>query len=173
MNETKTAENWFARRAKEMAKKDIIPPSERAGNIVGVAISFLILLYFIAHQTGATGFFTSEFGTLEIIFFYGILVFGLVSSALQGMFGRKNIARLFDVFGGIFGAVATIYLFNIFPFDFTFLADVLPDFLKFLLQWISNDVARVLMVIGIIAALIMAAYNAIFYVLVRRELSKS
>ena len=172
MSETKASKNWFDRRAEAEAKKDIIPYSERVGNIVGVVVGLLIVLYFVAHQTGSTGFFTSKFDTSEMLLFYGSLMYGIVSSVLKGLFGRKNLARLFDVFQAILIAVAIAWLFVVFPFDFAYLADVLPDFLRFLLQWISNDIARVLMVLGIIAAPIMAIYTAIFYVLVRRELSK-
>ncbi|UCF58993.1 MAG: hypothetical protein JSV15_00780 [Candidatus Bathyarchaeota archaeon] len=172
MSETKATKNWFTRHAEAEAKKDTLSYSERVGNIVGVVVGFLIVLYFVAHQTGATGFFTSKFGTLEMLLFYGSIMYGIVSSALKGLFGRKNLVRLFDVFGAILDLVAIAWLFVVFPFDFTYLADVLPSFLRFLLQWISNDIARVLMVLGIIAVLIMAIYNAMFYVLVRRELSK-
>jgi len=172
LSETKATKNWFARRAEAEAKKDIIPYSERVGNIVGVVVGFLIVLYFVAHQTGSTGFFTSKFDTFEMLLFYVSLMFGIVSSALKGLFGRKNLARLFDVFGSILATVALTWLFVVFPFDFAYFADVLPSFLRFLLQWISNDIARVLMVLGIIVTLVMAIYTAIFYVLVRRELSK-
>jgi hypothetical protein len=172
LSETKATRNWFARRAEAEAKKDIISFSERVGNIVGVVIGLLFVLYFVALQTGLTGFFTSEFGTLEALLFYGSIIFGIVTAAFRGLFGRKNLARLFDIFEAVFAAVAITWLFVIFPFDFGHLADLLPDFLRFLLLWISNDVARVLMILGIIVTLIMAIYNAIFYVLVRRELSK-
>ncbi|UCE16856.1 MAG: hypothetical protein JSV12_04440 [Candidatus Bathyarchaeota archaeon] len=172
MSETKVTKNWFDRHAKAEAKKDTLSYSERVGNIVGVMIGLLIVLYFVAHQTGSTGFFTSKFDTLEMLLFYGSIMYGIVSMVLKGLFGRKNLGRLLDVFGAILDAVAIAWLFVVFPFDFGHLADLLPDFLKFLLQWISNDVARVLMMLGIIATLIMAIYNAIFYVLVRRELSK-
>jgi len=172
LSETKSAENWFARRAEAEAKKDIIPYSERVGNIVGVVIGLLVVVYFVAHQTRSTGFFTSEFGTLETFLFYGSLMYGIVSAALKGLVGRKNLGRLFDVSEAVFVAVAIAWLFVVFPFDFAYLADVLPSFLRFLLQWISNDIARVLMVLGIIVTPIMAIYNTIFYVLVRRELSK-
>ena len=172
MGETKTTKNWFARRAEAEAKKDIISFSERVGNIVGIVIGLLFVLYFVAHQTGSTGFFTSEFGTLEALLFYGSIIFGIVTTAFRGLFGRKNLARLFDIFEAVFAAVAIIWLFVVFPFDFGHLADLLPDFLRFLLLWISNDVAKVLIVLVIIVTLIMAIYNAIFYVLVRRELSK-
>jgi len=172
LSETRATKNWFARRAEAEAKKDIIPYSERVGNIVGVVVGLLIVFFFVAHQTGSTGFFTSKFNTLEMLLFYGSLMFGIVSTALRGLFGRKNLARLVDVFGSILVAVAITWLFVVFPFDFAYFADVLPSFLRFLLQWISNDIARVLMVLGIIVTLVVAIYTAIFYVLVRRELSK-
>ena len=172
MSETRATKNWFARRAEAEAKKDIIPYSERVGNIVGVAVGFLIVFFFVAHQTGSTGFFTSKFDTLEMLLFYGSLMYGILSTALKGLFGRKNLGCLFDVFGAILIAVAIAWLFVVFPFDFAYFADVLPDFLRFLVKWISNDIARVLMVLGIIVTLVMAIYTAIFYVLVRRELSK-
>jgi hypothetical protein len=172
LSETKATENWFARRAEAEAKKDIIPYSERVGNIVGVVVGFLVVLYFVTHQTGSTGFFTSKFDTLEMLLFYGSLMTGIVSTALKGLFGRKNLVRFFDVFGLIFAVVAITWLFVIFPFDFVHFADVLPVFLRFLLQWISNDVASVLMVLGIVVTLVMTVYTAITYVLVRRELSK-
>ena len=172
MSETRAPKNWFARRAEAEAKKDTLSYSERVGNIVGVAVGFLIVFFFVAHQTGSTGFFTSKFNTIEMLLFYGSLMFGIVSTALKGLFGRKNLARLVDVFGSILAAVAITWLFVVFPFDFAYFADVLPSFLRFLLEWISNDIARVLMVLGIIVTLVVAIYTAIFYVLVRRELSK-
>ena len=172
MSGTEASKNWFARRAEAEAKKDIIPYSERVGNIAGVVVGILVVLYFVAHQTGSTGFFTSEFDTLEMLLFYGSLMYGILSTALKGLFGRKNLGRLFDVFGAILIAVAIAWLFVVFPFDFAYFADVLPSFLRFLVQWISNDIARVLMVLGIIATPIMAIYTAMIYALVRRELSK-
>jgi len=172
LSETKATKNWFARHAEAEAKKDIIPYSQRVGDIVGVVVSLLIVWYFVAHQTGSTGFFTSKFDTLGMVLFYGSLMYGIVSTAVKGLLGRKNLARLFDVFGAILGAVVIAWLFVIFPFDFAYFADVLPSFLRFLLQWISNDIVRVLMVLGIIVTLVMTIYTALLYVLVRRELSK-
>jgi hypothetical protein len=80
--------------------------------------------------------------------------------------------RLGDMFFNITVTIAVIWLFVVFPFEFAYFADVLPDFLRFLLQWISNDIARVPMVLVIIVAPVMAIYYAIMYVFVRRELSK-
>jgi len=155
LNETEARKNWFDRRAEAEAKKDIIPYSERVGNIVGVVVILLVVLYF-----------------LEMLLFYVSLMFGIVTTALRGLFGHKNLARLFDIFGLILATVAIAWLFVVFPFEFAYFANVLPDFLRFLLQWISNDIARVLMVLGIIVTPVMAVYTAIVYVLVRRELYK-
>jgi hypothetical protein len=175
LNETKTTKNWFARRAEAevKAKKVPMPSSERIGSIVGLVIVFLVVLYFVAHQTGSTGFFSSKFNTLEMLLFYGSLLFGIFCTVLGPVRVRhRNLVRLGDVFFNITVTVALLWLFVVFPFDFAHLADVLPSFLRFLLQWISNDIARVLMVLGSIAAPIMATYFAILYVFVRKELSK-
>ena len=108
-----------------------------------------------------------------MLLFYGApIVERILLPALSGLFGRKNLARLFDVFGLIFIAIAFTWLFVVFPFEFAYFADVLPYFLRFLVQWVSNDIARVLMVLGIVVTLVLAIYYAILYVLVRRELSK-
>jgi len=172
LSETKTNQNWLIEHAETEAKKDVIPFSERAGNIIGIAGVLLVVLFFAVHQMQSTGFFTASFGTAEMLLFYLSLMSGMVTTAIRALFGRKNLARVFDVFGACFFTIAIAWLYIVFPFNFTHFADVLPDFLKFLLQWISNDIARTLMIIGIVAAPVMAIYNALMYVLVRRELSK-
>ncbi len=172
MSDTETRKNWLVRRVEAEAKKDVIPYSERAGNIVGVVAILFIVLYFVALQVWSTGFFTSRFGTVEMLLFYISLMFGMVTSAVRGLFGRKNLARLFDIFGFVLFTVVLAWLFVVFPFDFAYFADALPNFLRFLLQWISNDIARVLMLLGIIATPVMAVYTAVLYVFVRRELSE-
>ncbi len=172
MDETKATKNWFAKHAEAEAKKDTLSYSDRVGNVAAVVVTILVTLYFIAHQTWATGFFTSKFGTLEMFLFYVVLIYQVVPTALKALLGRKNLARLFEIFGSVLGTVTLAWLFVVFPFDFAYFADVLPSFLRFLLQWISNDIIRVLMVLGIIAAPVMAIYTAILYVFVRRELSK-
>lgn len=171
-SETEALDNWFDKRAKAEAMKDHMPLSERIGNIVGIIVGILVVLYFSAHQMWSTGFFTSSFGTFEMLLFYAVLIVGIISSALKALFARKNMIRPFDIIEAILAIVALSLFIIVFPFEFTYFADVLPDFLRFLLQWISDDIARVLMVLGIVVALIMSIYTAIIYLLVRRQLSK-
>ena len=173
MNKTEPTNSWFSKRVKAQLSElsDESHSGSRAA-IVFVSIFILIVLYFGAHQTGSTGFFTTKFGTFETLLLYGSL-FEWITVGVLEFFGRKNLSRDIDAFGGIiFVTIAGIWLFVIFPFEFTHFADVLPDSLRFLLQWISNEIAVVIMVLGLIVAPIMAVYQLILYNFVKRELQR-
>ena len=158
----KEVEIWLSR-AKVEADKGI-PRGERGFGIALVIINILMILYFTTHQMRSTGFFTESFGTLEMFFLYGYSVFWIISAGLEGVLGKRLLSRLFDVFGGvIFGGICIIWLFVVFPFEFAHFAEVLPDSTRFLLGWISNDIARVLMVLGIIVHFGAAIYCPIAY----------
>jgi len=151
-----------------VANVDVILFRDRVMGIVVVVVFSLIVLYFVAHQMWSTGFFTTTFGGLEMFLFYGSWIEWIVVAALEA-FGRKNASRDIDAFGGlIFVTVGTTWLYLVFPFEFAHFADVLPGFLRFLVRWISNDIARVLMVLGIIVNLVAAVYYGILRVFVRR-----
>jgi len=172
LNETKANENWFSRGKAEADKG--IPKHERIAGIgFFFAGSVLMVLYFAAHQMWSTGFFTATFGTLEMIMLYGSWVCWIITAGLEGVLGQRLLSRLFDTFGGIiFAAVATAWLLVVFPFEFAYFADVLPGSLRFLVQWISNDIARVVMVLYIIAMGFAAVYAPIAYKFVRIKRSK-
>ena len=144
----------------------------RAGEVVGVIVISLFAWLWVAHQTSSTGFFTSGFGQAESFLFYLALLFGLVPPVGRILVGRKNAVRPLNVLTMVVFIVAGLWLLWVFPFDFSHVADVLPDSLRFLLQWISDDVARVFMYVAIVGASIGAAWNAVLYVPVRRELSR-
>jgi len=168
----KATESWFSRGKAEAEKG--IPSGERVVGIAIVVFSVFMVFYFAAHQIQSTGFFTETFGTLEMLLLYGLLVLGIISAGLEGVFGRRLLSRLFDVFGGlILAAVCTIWLLIVFPFEFAYFTDALPDSLRFLVQWISNDFARVLMVLGIIVYLGGAVYTPIAYKFVSLKRSES
>jgi hypothetical protein len=167
----KANESWFSRGKAEAEKG--IPFNERVVGIAIVVISVLMVLYFVAHQVRATGFFTTTFGTSEMLMLYGLLILGIISAGLEGVFGLRLHSRLFDVFGGlILAAVCTVWLLVVFPFEFAYIADVAPESLRFLVQWISNDIARVLMVLAIIVYLGGAVYCPIAYGFVGKKRSK-
>jgi hypothetical protein len=76
----------------------------------------------------------------------------------------RALSRLLDAFGGaIFATISVPWLLVVFPFEFTYFADVLPGSLRFLVQWISNEIAQGIMVIGIIIFAIAAVYCPLGY----------
>jgi hypothetical protein len=168
MNEN---ENWFSRGKAEAEKG--IPSSERFVGISIVVFIVFLLLYLNSQQTHSTRLFTPTIRTPEIVMFYCVLIMGIISAGLEGVFGQRFYSRLFDVFGGlILAAVCTIGLLVVFPFEFAHFADVMPDSLSFLVRWISNDIARVLMVLAIIVYIGAAAYCPIAYKFVETKRSR-
>jgi hypothetical protein len=162
LNQTESQENWFSR-AKAEANKGV-PNNERVTGIVLVVACSLVILYFVFNQMESTGFFTPKFGALEMFFLYGSLVAWIITGSLDGIFGQRLLSRLFDVFGGIiFIAISLVWLTIIFPFDFSHFPDVLPSSLRFLVQWISNDIAKGIMVLGTILLVVAEIYSPIAY----------
>ena len=155
-------QTWFSR-GKADADKGI-PAGERLSSAAIAVFSVLMIMFFVSHQTQSTGFFTAEFGALEQFLFYGYWVVWMTTATLEGILGLRLWSRLFDVFGGIeFLLVSTVVLLFIFPFDFQYLADVLPDSLRFLLEWVSDDIARVVMVLGAIGLAFATVYSPMVY----------
>jgi hypothetical protein len=158
LNETEATKSWFSRRVEqEVQNLEVILFRDR---VIGIFVVVVL------------GFFTTAFGTLEMFLFYGSWIEWIVVAALEG-FGRKNLSRDIDAFGGlIFVTVGTTWLFLVFPFEFAHFADVLPDSLRFLVRWISNDIARVLMALGIIVNVVAAVYYGTLRVFVRKALAR-
>jgi hypothetical protein len=172
LNETEATKSWFSRRVEEEVK-DLASKTRSHPRvaIAGAVVFTLFVLYLVAHQLSSTGFFTTTFGTLEMFLLYGSLSEWIVVAALEAL-GRKNLSRDIDAFGGIiFVTIGGVWLFTVFPFEFTYFADVLPDFLRFLVRWISNDIARVLIMLWIIVNGAATIYYGILRLFVRKELS--
>jgi len=99
---------------------------------------------------------------------YGIIIYWIATSVLI-LIGQKHPSRDLDTYGGLFFATfAIVWLIVIFPFEFTYFADVLPDFLRFLVQWISNEIALVVLILLSISHLILAIYSLILRLYVRK-----
>jgi hypothetical protein len=156
--------DWFARHAESEAKKDLIKLSDRAGELIGIFCILIFLVFFITHQTSSTGFFTSKFGRLEQFLFYGSLSFGIITSIGKIIIGRKNPIRPLEAFGAIFSCIALLWLLHVFPFDFSHLADFLPEILKLITMWISNGIAKIFMIIGIVGSLVTSINIIALYV---------
>ena len=157
-----SGETWFSRGKRE-AEKDI-PRADHVTGILLFIVSSFFLSYYITHQVRSTGFFTSSFETAEMILLYGSLVFWIMTSSLDSIFNRRLLSRLLDSCGGlIFSGISFAWLFFTFPFEFAYFTSVLPESLRFLLEWISNNVARILLGVGFLIHLVAAIYSPIAY----------
>ncbi|MFQ5976792.1 MAG: hypothetical protein ACE5OZ_01520 [Candidatus Heimdallarchaeota archaeon] len=147
---------------------DEIAADDIASSIFLIIVNSFFGVYFLAHQTASTGFFTAEFNTLELVLLYGIIIYWITTSGLM-LLGQKHPSRDLDSYGGLFFAtVALLWLIIVFPFEFDLFADALPEFLEFLLAWMSNEIALVLLMVLCVGHLIAAGYSLILRLYVRQ-----
>jgi hypothetical protein len=166
-NKIGSIKDRFSKTAKEELSNEIAS-DDKAASIILIIVNGLIGFYLITHQTVSTGFFTPKFGTFDMITLYGVPVYWITTSVLI-LISQKHPSRDLDSYGGLFFATFAIgWLTVVFPFDFTHFADVLPDSLRFLVQWISNDVAVALLIILFIIHLILGVYSLILRLFVRK-----
>jgi len=172
MNQENPINQWFIKSAEKEVKKDIIPNTERYGQIIGIVIVIIAILFFALHQTRDTGFFTEDFGTFEAFMFYAAAAYSIIPAMAKILTGRKNIGRGFDIIGGLIFLIVAVYLLLIFPFDFSHVAEPLPHSLEFLISWISDTFAKIVISIGIVIMLAVTPYNSILFWHVRSKLSE-
>jgi len=149
------------------AKRDEMKLSERGGEAIGVIAVVLVALFFYAHEAQATGFFTASFGSIEAFMLYGSIFAGVTGPVARFAIGRRNVARPIEMLTSLFYIIGSAWLLLIFPFNFAHLGDVMPDLLRFLVSWITNDIGRVIIILGIVGGLVGIALNAIFYTRVK------
>ena len=167
----KETDNWFNRG--KVAAEEKLPLNERVFGIFIVIFSVLMIIFFWGHQTQSTGFFTSKFGTIEIFMLYGFWIFWITTASLESIFNQRLLSRIVDTFGGvIFAAISIVWNLVVFPFDFANFSNVLPEFIRFLVQWISNDIAWVIMIMLMILHLLAAFYCPFGYKFVDKKLFK-
>jgi hypothetical protein len=162
--------NWFLRHAETRAKCDSLSQLDHVGFKVRFAGALLVLFFFTLHQVLSTGFFTLKFSLAETLFLYVPLLFAMVMLAAKIFISRENMLRPFDMLKMVLIAIAGVWLFNVFPFDFSHLTDLLPNNLQFMLLWVTNEFAKVVIAIISVAAFTWAVYIGILYVVVLREL---
>ena len=144
---------------------EVLDPGQRSGEVASVFIAILVLAFFTYHQVANTGFFTSRFGDLEMFAFYGSIVLSLAPPIARAVVGRRNPVRPLEAASNLFFAFASLYLLTIFPFNFAHLSDALPPAIRFVLLWVTNDIAKILFAIAFLGSLISAAVNAIRYII--------
>src|SRR3990172_1242516 len=120
--------------------KDVLSPLARAADVVFIVCLLLLLAFLVYHQQVNTGFFTDKFGTLGMICLYGPLLVGITPLAVHIWTGRRNPARPFEAATSLFLAAGSLWLVSVFPLNYAHLADTLPEGLRFILAWVTDDI---------------------------------
>ena len=147
--------------------RDRMKPGERAGDVISVIISFLILLFFLENQMKGTGFFTARFGPTEQALFYGTWFVGAAVSLARAVVGRRNPLRPLNVVSGMLLLVTALRFLSVFPLDFAHFPDLLPEDVKFAFFWLTNPVGAIVLVFAAIGGLASMTYNGVVYALKR------
>jgi len=127
---------------------------ERLGEFIGMFGVVALFAFFLYHQWAATGFFTAKFGGLEQLCLYLPLVFSFFPPMIRAISGRRNPARPWEITANVLLVLGALRLLSVFPFDYTHLADALPRGLRFMLSWVTDDIARFVFVIQITIGII-------------------
>ncbi len=147
---------------------EILTPSQRVGGLAVVGAMLLVFGFFALHQLMHTGFFTARFGTTERVALYGPILVAFAAPIVRAISGRRNPARPFEAATNLFLAVGSLWLVITFPFNFAHLADVLPDGIRFVISWISNDIGRFVLMLQVIIGGITALLTMLKYLSMRR-----
>ncbi|MEX2162572.1 MAG: hypothetical protein WD751_11775 [Anaerolineales bacterium] len=110
----------------------------------------LVLGFFMAHQLSNTGFFTAEFGPTEMLALYGPMALAVVPAVIRSSLGLRNPGRPMEVIANAALAAGSLWLFFVFPFDFSHLPDVLPAGVQFLFGWITDGLARIVLILQVV-----------------------
>jgi hypothetical protein len=145
----------------QVRDKDRMTPGQRGGEVFGVFISFLVLLFFVENQLKGTGFFTSRFGPIEQALFYGSWVAGALVSLARAAVGRRNAVRPYDALYGALLVVTALTLLRVFPFDFSHFPDLLPKAIRPAFFWLTNPIGAIGLVLMAVGGFVNMVYNAV------------
>jgi hypothetical protein len=109
---------------------------------------------------------------MEMFLFYLPVPLGIGVNLIRLTTGRRNPARPLETLDAFAVATACFWMFAVFPFDFGHLADLLPGPLQFLLSWIPDYLAKIVLLVGGIGSLANGFYTPMVYFAVRGEYSR-
>jgi hypothetical protein len=154
-------------------KKDRIEGPNIIGEVVALVFTSSLLWFFVAHKLEDTGFYTDEFGMLEMALLFSAGGFAVALAALRIIIRRRNVLRPLDVAHFALFVIAHAVLLARFPFDFGYVADALPSFLQWTVDWMNDTIGAIILALGIVGGIAGAFVTLLTYLGVREELLSS
>lgn len=143
--------------ATTIKQKDSLNIIERWLEVLFTIFAMLVIFWFFnAHEQSHTGFFTNEFGMTERLALYGPIFLTMIPPVVRASLGSRNAGRPWEAIANLGLALGSLWLFFVFPFNFTHLTDVLPAFMQFVFSWISDGIARIVLVLQVLIAMVTA-----------------
>jgi hypothetical protein len=146
-------------RAQLKPNHEIVSAPERVLEpIISIAAMAFIVGFYAYHQVMHTGFFTADFGPLEMLCLYGTAVLTIIPPLIRAITGRRNPSRPLEAVDDLLLGGAALVLLVTFPFNFAHFAEALPSQIRFIFTWLNNDIARIFLwlplIFGPFAALV-------------------
>ena len=151
--------------------RETLYPAQRVGGLAVIGAMLLVFGFFALHQLTGTGFYTVQFGPVEMLALYGPILVSFAAPIAKAVSGRRNPARPFQAATNLSLALGSLWLAVMFPFDFTHLADVLPSALRFVLSWINDDIGRFVLILQVLIGVIATPLTIFTYISIRRRAS--
>lgn len=152
------------------ADDDPLSMEDQAGQLVGVLGSMLVLFYLIALWMGDVGFYTDEFSGTDAAVLFIPVVLGIFPAFVRIVLMRQNPARPLDALNTALFVLSAIYFLGNFHFDMSQFSYPLPEALRFLVDWIDEGWARMLLIVGIFGGTVGCVWISVTYVKVRQIL---
>jgi hypothetical protein len=150
-----------------ITRRELLSAPQRVAEPLFSAMALVVLGgFFVTHQRLETGFFTERFGPVEMLCLYGPLALSLAAPLTRALYGQRNPARPVEVVTHLCAALAGLWLLQVFPFDFTHLADVFPAEFQFLLAWISDGIGKFLLLLQVAVGVLAALFTLVTYAMV-------
>ncbi|MDH3365201.1 MAG: hypothetical protein OEM29_04265 [Thermoplasmata archaeon] len=164
---------WMEKWGKAEARKDKIVGANIIGEAVAAVFLSALLWFFVAHKLEETGFYTDEFGILEMTLMYSAGFLAVALAVLRVIIRRRNMLRPLDMASFVLFAIAHAVLLVRFPFDFGHVADVLPSSLQWTVEWMTDTIGALILALGIVGGIVGALVTLLIYLGVREGLRSS
>ncbi|MCL4393369.1 MAG: hypothetical protein M1482_00870 [Chloroflexi bacterium] len=136
--------------------------------LIVAAMAFLFG-FFTIHRRLNTGYFTDRFGPVEMLCLYGPILVALAPPVVRAVGGNRNPGRPWEAAARLSLAIGSLELLLVFPFEFSHLADVLPEGIRFALAWVTNDIGRIVLAFQVILGPFAALSAMSKYFALRRQ----